>query len=144
MKENKKNLVRWIILLPSSLIAGILATFPLHWILSLQSLSDGGFMGFIVLSPEGFNTIERILTPFVVAIVYLLAGVEIAPSHKWKTAIVLTVTYVILAVGTFLFAISSGWELTFGSRLLAPILGLLLGLYIVRHKHRSTSSSKKS
>ena len=51
MNESKKNLLRWIALLPGALIAGILATFPLHWVLSLKSSYDGTFLGFIELSP---------------------------------------------------------------------------------------------
>ena len=89
MEKSTKNLFRWVALLPGALIAGILATFPLHWVLSLKSSYDGTFLGFIELSPEVFITIERALSPFIIAIIFILVGAKIAPSNKLRTAVIL-------------------------------------------------------
>ncbi len=138
-KEFRKNLFRWIVLLPGALLSGVLATFPLHWVLSLKSSYNGTFLGFIELSPEAFVAIERALTPFVIAIIFVLVGAKIAPTNKFKTAVALSVIYIIFAIGIIFFATTSSLQISLDLRSAGPILGLLLGLYIVWRESKNSN-----
>jgi hypothetical protein len=124
--------LRWILVLPGAIIGGILATFPLHWILQLKSAFNGTLFGFIELPPNAFTTIEYYLYPFVIALAYVLGGEAIAPKHKFKTVIVLAVLYILFTLGTLFFINNSGLQASFGLRSVGPVLGLLLGIYIAR------------
>jgi|GEM_PF-3528641 len=133
--------LRWVAVIPGALIAGLLATFTLHWILQLKSAYDGTILGFIELSPDAFATMERMLYPFVIAITFVLVGFKIAPTHKFKTAIVLVILYVVFAIGALIFATNSGLQLSLEARSAGPILGLLLGLFIVWWKSKRDPSA---
>ena len=140
MQQNTKNLLRWIAIFPGALIAGFLATFPLHWILYLAFDHNGTLLGFIEL-PSGLNvSIEYFLTPFVIALVFVCVGFEIAPKYKLKTAIILVVLYVIFIIGVFILGMKSDMEISFNARTLGPIVGLLLGLFIVWKKSKQDPS----
>ena len=139
-----KNLMRWIAVFPGAILAGILATFPLHWILQLKSAYDGTLFGFIELPPSAFTSIEYHLYPFVIALVYILAGETIAPKHKFKTAVVLAVLYALFTAVTLFFVSNSGLQASFGLRSIGPVLGLLLGLYIARQNTKGGPSASAS
>ena len=136
MRSATKNLIHWILVLPGALLAGVLATFPLHWILQLKSM-DGTFLGFIELPPEAFVTIEYALYPFVMVMVFIVAGAAIAPAYKFKTACTLAILYALFAVGTFMFAIKMGLQTSIGIRAAGPVIGILLGLLTVWQKNKS-------
>ena len=76
------------------------------------------------------------ILPFVVAIVLILVGSEIAPLHKFRTAIALTVLYIMVVIGIFLLGPKYGVYGIFEARSVGPIIGLLIGLFIVRGKER--------
>lgn len=138
MKSSTKNLLRWIAVLPGALLAGILATFPLHWILQLKSM-DGTFLGFIELPPEAFVSIEYALYPLVIALVFIVVGASIAPSFKFRVACALAVLYVLFALGALIFAVNIGLQTSIGIRAAGPVIGIILGLLIVRQKTKSDS-----
>jgi hypothetical protein len=123
---------------PGALIAGLLTTFPLHWLLYLAA-HDGTILGFIEL-PPGVNlnlSIEYMLYPFVIAIVFVLVGFKIAPMYKFRTAITLSVLYTMFAIGAFLLGMKRGVEISFGVRNAGPFIGLLIGLYIAKKEENN-------
>jgi hypothetical protein len=145
MKKDFKYWLRWIAVLPGSITAGFLATFPLHW--ALGSLFSGeetdlGSIKFFVrlfVSGISYENIEYALSPFVIAITFILVGFELAPQHKFQTCMALTAIWTISFVSIFVFMPGSGAEL----RAIGGFLGLFSGLYFAWRKHKigSTSSS---
>lgn len=139
MSESTKNLIRWIAILPGSLLAGFLATFPLHWILYLAFANNGTLLGFIELSQGSNISIEHFLSPFVIALIFIYVGFEIAPKHKLKTAVILAFLYILFIIGSVVLGIKSGIEVSLGIRSMGPVIGLLLGLFIVWQKSKIIS-----
>jgi hypothetical protein len=131
MKKSINNLFRWIAVLPGSLIAGFLSTFPLHLLLYLLYAHNGTLFGFIEL-PEGSNlSIEHAIYPAVAAFIFILVGYKIAPRHKFVTSIVLAILYILFTIGLLLFAEKNNLGVSFEIRSIGPALGLLLGLFMV-------------
>ena len=120
--------LRWLAVLPGALIAGFLATFPLHWLLYF-TLAKGETISGVNIRP-----IEYAIYPFVIAIVFILVGAEIAPMYKFRTAIILAILYIISVIGVFFLGPKYGVYPFFEARSIGPVIGLLLGLYIVRRK----------
>ena len=132
-----KNILRWIAVLPGSLIAGFLMTFPLHWILYL-AFNYGGttLFGFMELNQNDYILVEHTVTPFVIAPTFVLTGFEIAPKYKIQTSLVLTILWIISWISLFIF-FSRQIEL----RGILSLLGSLLGLYIAWRKSKEETLS---
>ncbi len=130
MNQKTKTILRWVAVLPGALLAGFLATFPLHWILYF-SLAKGETISGVNIEP-----IEYAIYPFVIAITFVLAGYEIAPNHKFKTSVGLTILWITLFLSAFLLVpiFIPQLELNFELRGILSILGSLLGLFIVWKK----------
>lgn len=118
--SNIKHLFRWIVVIPGGLIAGILATFPLHWIIYLKSKL--GYDSFLDLPTDIWADIERILSPFVISLVFVWVGSVIAPKHRRITAVALAIIYVLAMI---LALIITNNAPSFSS--LGGVLGVLLG-----------------
>ncbi|MBI4531504.1 MAG: hypothetical protein HY709_08255 [Candidatus Latescibacteria bacterium] len=132
-----KYWLRWLVVLPGALVAGVLATLPLHWIL-YSTLSN-----FVEPYPE---LPERALTPSVIAVVYVWAGSKIAPEYKMETAIGLSGLWMALLGGFIFLTLSDGaWmgrELYFQGGGLAPVMALVgasTGLYVVRRQLKTAT-----
>jgi len=121
---------RWIAVFPGSLIAGLLATFPLHWILYF-TLANGETISGVDIKP-----IEYLLYPFVVAIIYILAGYQIAPESKFKTAIALFGIYFFIWLAISAIALFNGsilgTDLQFSGRTILSLIGAAIGLCITK------------
>jgi len=140
MKENVAYWLRWVAVLPSPLLAGLLALFPLHWIV-YHSLRNQTI--FVDPYPE---LPERLLTPFVACAVFVWAGSRIAPERKVLTSVVLLGLLLLLQGGFVFLAVSGtnvmGAQFYLQGRGIAPIMalaGALVGLYIVRRKNAGDS-----
>ncbi len=124
--------LRWLAVLPGALLAGVLSSFPLHWVLYRSLNNETISVG------NNFETIERFLFPFVFNVVYVWAGARIAPEHNVKTAVALFGSGLFL-IGGFFFLTTSGasWmgnNLYFIGGGLGPIMaivGSIVGLYTV-------------
>ena len=125
MEQSTKNFLRWIALLPGAIIGGFLATFPLHWILYF-TLAHGE-----TISGVNTNPIEYTLSPFVIAVTFIIVGFEIAPSHKFKIAIVLSSLWIVSFITLFLFMSA---QPQFGIRGAGSLAGALLGVFIAWKK----------
>ena len=136
MKLRVKNIFLWVSVLPGAILGGILTTFPLHWFLYGRLVSGS------VISGVDIEPIERLLTPFVVALAYVLIGSHIAPSRKLKTAVVLVIIYLISFVSIFIFMSDKA---AFGLRGAGALVGVCLGLLVAWKKYKNDSSvSSKS
>jgi len=135
MKRNFIYWLRWIVVLPGSLVFSFLALFPLNWILYFI-LEKGS-----ILSEVSTRSIEYFLTPFVIAIVFILAGFKIAPKYKFQASITLTILWIILFVGIFVFMPMNNLQLQFEVRSIGVPLGLLFGLYIAWRKSKHGSNA---
>jgi len=140
MDRGLKYWLRWIAVLPGAFIAGMLATFPLHWIL-YSTLSN-----FIEPYPE---LPERLLIPFIIAGVFIWAGSRIAPQYKIETSVVLFGLWTFL-IGGFVFLTLSGVALM-GNQLyfrgggvatLMAVAGALTALYFVRKEQKKQSEKQ--
>ncbi len=141
MDRGIKYWLRWLGVLPIALLAGFIADFPLHWVL-YRTLS-GGENPFITPYPE---LPERLLSPFIKALVIVWVSSQIAPENKFKTAIVLTTIWIFAAGASFglsYFGINIGRVqlrlIAGGLPIIMGVVGAILGLYIVRKQTIKTT-----
>ena len=129
-----RNIIRWVMVIPGAIISSCLINFPLHWLLYLKFAKNGTFLGFIEVPLRADISIEHIIYPFIMAITFILAGREIAPKYKFKTAIILfliyTITWLIISIATSEFSIRSALAIT----------GAIIGLYISKVKPQQKNS----
>jgi len=134
MKEKIKSdfiyWLRWFAVFPGAVLFGLLATFPLHWIL-YGTLVSGEMISGVNIAP-----IERFLYPFVIAFTYIFAGYKIAPKNKFQTAIVLFVIYLVvwligIIIGLFKINIY-GLDIQFSLRAALALIGAILSLYTTK------------
>jgi hypothetical protein len=123
--------------LPGALIFGLLLTFPLHWVLYF-TLAHGETISGVNIGP-----IESILSPFVVAIGFIIAGSRIAPNYKLKASIVLFVIWLLMVAGSALLALSGsnllGHQLYLkgsGVSSILAVVGASIGLYFVKTEEK--------
>lgn len=140
MSSKFKYWLRWILVIPVGLISGLLATFPLHWILlilfSNQQEADLGSLKFFIEIFGGrvdATYLEYILYPAVIAYFFIYIGYKIAPKHKFKTALLLFGIYVGALLITNLFVLTGSLQGYFFSwRTALALLGAGLGLLTVK------------
>lgn len=140
MKKDFIYWLKWIAVFPGAIIAGLLATFPLHWVL-YATLANGE-----TISGVNINPIEYFLYPFVIAIIYILAGYKIAPDNKFRAASVLFGVYVLFWIVASIIALSSnsifGLNLQFSGRTILSLIGAIIGLFIVKKIHNKTLANQ--
>jgi hypothetical protein len=136
MDKGFKYWLSWIGVLPISIIAGVLVTFPVHWVL-YWTLSGGG-SPFITPYPE---VPEKLLQPFFTALVFVWVASLIAPQHKFKTAVIIAALWIFGAGVTFVIAYlgyhSNDYQLYItagGLPIIMGIVGAVVGLYLVKKK----------
>jgi hypothetical protein len=123
-----KYWIRWVVVLPGAIISGILAIFPLHWALHAT------FVRGSMISGMDIKPIEYFLYPFVVAIIYIVAGFKIAPKHKFKTASILFVFYVLFWITITYTMWGNGYIDNVSWRSIFALMGAIIGLYISKKK----------
>lgn len=135
--------LRWLAVLPASVVAGLLATIPLHFIL-YQTLTGSGIV-------EPYPELpERLLTPFAVCLGFVWSGARVAPECKFETAIALFgMAMVVLGGFVFLTLFGERWM---GSRLylrgyglgpLLAIVGAVIALYLSRRESQRDKDGEK-
>jgi hypothetical protein len=134
MNKTIQNALRWIAVLPCAILAGILATFVLHFIL-YTTLTK-----FVTPYPK-FP--ERALVPFVVVVTFIWTGFQVAPNHKLTTALILFSMWIFFAGGFIMSTLTGGkWfgrDLYFQAGGIAPFLGIagaFVGLFLTWRKNK--------
>lgn len=143
MNKGSRHWLSWIKVLPISIIAGLLVDFPVHWV--LYSTLSGGDSPFITPYPE---LPERILAPFFRALVVVRVSALIAPEHKFKTAFIFAIIW-ILGAGAFFVLAYLGFQtdriqldLTAGGLpMIMGVIGAVVGLYVVK-RHLTEEQNK--
>lgn len=79
------KVLRWIAILPASLLALILASFILKITMSLSGL-------------ETESILSQCVIGLVCGVAFIYAGVKVAPSHKVKVALVLMIIGISLSI----------------------------------------------
>jgi len=127
--------LRWLGVITGALLAGIAASFPLHWILYSALRNETIFVDPYPELPE------RILFPYMMAISFVWAGSYTAPEHRFKTAVVLFGVWLFLLGGAVFLTLTGsefiGRQLYFQDGGIGPITavaGALTGLFIVKKK----------
>ena len=152
MNKGYKYWFRWFVVLPGAILAGLLATFPLHWILyflfNKEEADLGSVKSFIQLFGHGmsYKDIEYILYPFVIALTFVLAGYKIAPKYKFKTAAVFFGIYTLvwLSMPFIAAALLKNRDIQiqfFSIRQILALLGAAIGLYISSIMKKTSSCS---
>jgi hypothetical protein len=105
-KERKATIVegmRWILVLPGSVVSAILVMFPIHWVVMLIQLfgkaDDDAFVtidGKTLLAAIPPEILERFGYALFVPMVLIICGAEIAPRFKFQTGIILAMLLVAL------------------------------------------------
>ena len=136
-----KTTLRWLAVLPVAILGGILACFPLHFILILVCSNTPESM---ITNKDGVSIlylhrddIERFLTPLASSIGFVVSGARISPKKHFETASILLGIY-FLSVGFVFYGIANNlfsvavkpnyWSMSVG------VAGGLLALWIVRFK----------
>lgn len=125
MNAKTKKILRWIAVLPGSIISAFLIAFLLRWLLYLIFAHNVTLLGFI----------DEIYL-FVVPIAFVYTGYKIAPKYKFKTAIVLFICYLIRSIINVLVLSQKGFQndlmMQFSYRTILALLGAVLVLYLIK------------
>lgn len=139
--------LRWALVLPGALLGGILATFPLHWLLYFGFAHENATLFGIIEFPNGLDIepIEFLIYPAVISAAYIIIGSQIAPNHKIKTALALFVIYLIfwLIANVYFHIAGNSINAQSSGRTLLALLGAVVGLAIVKFSKNETTSDQK-
>ena len=137
MNQSIKNILRWIVVIPTAIIVAILILFPIHWVVYFSDFA-GTWIGEI-LKHIGYkdinNNVERLLDALFVGGTFVYVGAKMAPNHHFKTAIVLsTVPILIFVYLLFLINSHQGYRLdetvwSMGIKIGLVIFGTGAGVY---------------
>ena len=125
-----------------SIVTAIVILFPLHWILIYT------FYNFITPYPE---LPERLLTPFIFSLTFILPGSLIAPKYKFYTTVFLfSISMILSSILIWVLLNNLMW---FGSNLemqyggvpfYLSIVGSFIGLYVVSKKFKDFDTDSNS
>ena len=140
--KNAFNIIRWILVPPMSIATAIVMLFPLHWILIYT------FNNFITPYPE---LPERLLTPFVFSLTFILTGSLIAPKYKFYTTVFLfSISMILSSILIWVLLNNLMWfgsnlELQYGGvPFYLSIVGSFIGLYVVSKEFKDFDTDSNS
>jgi uncharacterized membrane protein len=100
MNQNIKNVLRWMVVIPTAIIAAILVLFPIRWFVFFSGISETWVAE--ILKHIGIavttDNIERLLDALFVGGTFVYAGAKMAPNHHFKTAIALSTVLILVFV----------------------------------------------
>lgn len=99
MNNKTQSIVRWIAILPCSVIAGIISVFLIHIVL-FSTLNS-----FISPYPE---LPERVLTPFAFTLAFIWTGYQIAPYYKFNVSLILFTISILISGGVIISSLTGG------------------------------------
>ena len=128
-------ILRWLLALPSAILAVVLVTFPIHWFLLFLYYIKSMPTGHEVVTKDGkpvpfmgipLETIERLVMAFALPVVFIQVCVRVVPSRKWTVAVVSAVTWIVFLTIVVTWVLSS--ELVEIPNLVMMVLILSLNL----------------
>jgi len=126
-----KQVLRWIAVLPGSLLAGVLVIFLIHWLALAIHFSGGPFYGFITQdgggNPVSLKQLEYSMNSLFVSATIIFVGALIAPKHRFATAISLTI--LIFCLGTVLFFTANNYGLRMADSTFVTVLHIIFILF---------------
>ena len=124
------KVLRWIAVLPGSILIAALSLFPLHWILYIVLTK------FVEVYPE---LPERILGPPILSGVFVWIGSRISPAYKFETAIVLFGIWMFFIGGVVFLTLGDGelfgvqpYFRAGGLPTIMAVVGAAIGLFVAR------------
>lgn len=138
-----KQVLSWIAVLPSAILAVLLFAFPIHWLVMWLQMSpsyDGAFLTdandkpVALLSFIPTEMLEYFANAFFNPLVLIYVGASVAPKFKFQTGIALAIFWAI-SLGVVMFRVIShrvveGWNwLHLTITFLLGIAGIGVGLY---------------
>ncbi len=100
-----KRILLWIGVIPGSLLAGVLATFPFHWILMYLYSNPQDvvifsirFFALIVTENWTLETVELFLSPVIVMTVAVIVAYKLAPERNFIASCLIAALWLVVAV----------------------------------------------
>lgn len=143
MRKDLLNALRWIGVLPASMLGSVFAYIVpaiFNWFTRIYSTKITFFVHLDDVVNSG-------ISGFLAGCFFVIAGCIVAPSHKKETALVLTVLLsigcVISIVATF---ISKGLSWEFGKTAIGGALRIVAAIYVSNNSKRKTyaTNSKRT
>ncbi len=143
------QILQWLGVLPAGLIAALLISFPVHWVVMLIQAVDRPDDAVITIGGKGLlaaippETLERFAQALLASFAIVAAGAWIAPRCKFRTAIVLAVAVLITLLVAHIVIASQGMHVIGGpfQRVfthLLQIAGLSWGVFYAYRADKST------
>ena len=136
--------LRWALAVPAGVVAGLLVTFPIHWVVIIGtsgSSEDDGGPGMWDLPPE---TLERSAYALFVPMTIIFVASQVAPAHRVYLAGILAVAWSLLLGVSLTIAAQSGnyadmsdW-IEFAAVVILGVGGSLAGLFNVYREEESS------
>lgn len=137
------KVLRWIAVLPVSILGAALVTFPIHWLIGLMYYGDKPFLGLL-----SADILERLLMAFTTPFFMILTGAWTAPMRRVETGVALSIIIALILGGMYVFTFvgnsqyMSGWDsLHYGATPALNLVGIATALYTVRHNWGTTKIS---
>lgn len=133
MKKNLISALRWIAVLPSSMLGSVLA----YIIPAIFNWYTKDYLPGFTFFAHLDDIVNSVISGFLAGCFFVIAGCIVAPSHKKETALVLTVLLsigcVISIVATF---ISKGLSWEFGKTAIGGALRIVAAIYVSNNSKR--------
>ncbi len=144
INNRKYNWIRWLLLLPATVVFTFLSLMPLHWI--LYSTLTGS--GLIIPYPE-FP--ERVFSPLLMGLMFVLIPYKIAPKGKYWCSVIFLLIWVIMRVVGLYLALSNPYYFDsfalsikyWGIPNIMGFSGALIGILIVRKQIKKERGQTK-
>jgi hypothetical protein len=131
------RIFRWIAFIPAGILAAVIATFPVHWLVLLIASNEENLLNLL-----SSRTIETLIVAFTTPFLMIFAGSWTAPTHRFEAAIALSIGIALILGGIYVFAFSgspffNGWNsLYYGATPALNLFGIASALYTVSRKWR--------
>jgi membrane-bound acyltransferase YfiQ involved in biofilm formation len=136
------RIFRWIAFIPAGILAAVIATFPIHWLVMLIASNEENLLNLL-----SSRTLETLIIAFTTPFLIIFVGSWTAPAHRFVAAITLSIIIALILGGVYVFAFSgnpilNGWNsLYYGATPVLNLLGIASALYTVNRKWQASQIS---
>lgn len=144
--STSRNMLRWICVVPAGIIAAVLVSFPVHWVV-MGTLGGWGVDPIVeIRDPKTLRYIESVLQAAFTPLVFIYFAAQTAPSHN-KITSVLFAGIIVLGLPILAYwwnenTISNGSGILIEhgfARVLANVIGAAGAIYLIHSHERSMS-----